>query len=166
MEFKYRYQMQPSDMWQFRMYYAYSSYLAVINIICMLSSVVLLISMWKTSPWWLRVILLLFLSLFTVIQPLSIYVRAKKDLLGNQNEIELAFQEQGVRVAMDGKEQNIRWNQIVQVTIKPTMVVVYTDAQHGYILTNRVMKDSKKEFVRFLKQKRKETIAVSRMQHK
>ena len=37
MEFKYKYKLEPSDLWQFHMYYAYSSYLCIINIILRVS---------------------------------------------------------------------------------------------------------------------------------
>ena len=42
MKFNYRYKIMPSDLWQFHMYYAYSSYLCIINIICTISSIVLI----------------------------------------------------------------------------------------------------------------------------
>ena len=62
MEYKYQYQVQPSDLWQLQMYYTYSSYLAMINVIFILSSAALLYALWGNAPWWLRILLLFFLS--------------------------------------------------------------------------------------------------------
>lgn len=154
MEYNYRYRVKPSDLWQFHMYYAYSSYLCIINIICIISSTALLIELWDRSPGWFRGVLLLFFSLFTVIQPLSIYSRARKQALAVSDEIELTFNDAGLTVSVNGKSEKKRWDQIIQITIKPTMVVIYTDMEHGYIITGRIMKDSKKDFIKFVKSKR------------
>jgi len=154
MNFKYRYKIMPSDLWQFHMYYAYSSYLCIVNIICIISSIALIIQLWSNSPGWFQAILLLFFSLFTIIQPCSIYVRARKQALAYKDELELTFDDAGVRVAQNGKTESKSWDQIIQITIKPTMVVIYTDMEHGYILTGRVLGKSKKEFVKMLKVKR------------
>lgn len=75
MEYKYAYEVHSGDLWQLQMYYTYSSDLSTSNILCIVSSIALLYSLWATSPWWLRIILL-----FTVIQPLGVYFRSGKSL--------------------------------------------------------------------------------------
>lgn len=154
MKFKYQYKIKPSDLWQFHMYYAYSSYLCIINIICIISSIALIFALWENSPGWFRGVLLLFLSLFTVIQPLSIYQRAKKQAEMYKDELELEFDDNGIRVRQNGKMEEKNWNQLLRIIVKPTMVVIYTDVEHGYILTSRVLKDTKKDFVKLVKSKR------------
>lgn len=154
MEFKYAYEVKPGDLWQLQMYYTYSSYLSMINIICIASSIALLISLWGTSPWWLRIMLLLFLSLFTVIQPVGVYLRARKSLKDNHDHIELTVSEAGIEVSVSGQTQFKNWGQLWGIVFKPTLVVIYTDNTHGYILTNRILKDTKKAFRAFLKGKR------------
>ena len=154
MEFKYKYKLEPSDLWQFHMYYAYSSYLCIINIICILSSIVLIIKLWANSPTWFRVVLIIFLSLFTVIQPLSIYLRSVKQLKKNNDELMLTFSDSGIDVFVDKNSVHKTWNQIISIIIKPTLIVIYTDREHGYILTNRVLKNTRKDFIKLIKGKR------------
>ena len=154
MEYKYQYQVQPSDLWQLQMYYTYSSYLAIINIIFIVSSIALLYALWGTSPWWLRILLLFFLSLFTVIQPAGVYLRAKKALKDNHDTLELAINDQGIEVALGGQKEFKNWAQVQGIVLKPTLVAIYTDKNHGYILTDRILKDSKKEFRAFIKTRR------------
>jgi len=101
-----------------------------------------------------RYLPLLFLSLFTVIQPLGVYFRSKKSLKDNHDHLELCFNEHGIEVAVDGKKEFKNWAQIQGVVFKPTLVVIYTDKTHGYILTNRILKDTKKAFRAFLKERR------------
>lgn len=154
MEFKYKYQVQASDLWQLQMYYTYQSYLAMINVICIVSSIALLYALWATAPWWLRVMLLVFLSLFTVIQPLSVYARAKKSLKDHHEELELTINDSGIEVVVGDQKEFKNWGQLCGVVLKPTLVVIYTDQQHGYILSNRILKDTKKAFRSFIRTKR------------
>ena len=154
MEFRYQYQVKPSDLWQMQMYYTYSSYLSIINVICIVSSIALLYSLWATAPWWLRIMLLLFLSLFTVIQPVGVYRRAKKVLNENTDTLQLTLNDQGIEIIVGDRKEFKNWNQIQWIVLKPTLVAIYTDKNHGYILTNRILKDSKKQFRAFIKEKR------------
>lgn len=154
MKFSYKYKVMPSDLWQFHMYYAYSSYLCIINIICIISSITLIFALWENSPGWFRGVLIFFLSLFTVIQPSSIYLRAKKQADMYKDELELSFDDDGIIVKQNGNTEEKRWNQVLRIIVKPTMVVIYTDVEHGYILTSRVLKETKKDFVKLVKSKR------------
>lgn len=151
MEFRYQYQVKASDLWQVQMYYTYSSYVGLINVICMISSVALLFALWDTSPDWFRACLLVFLSLFTVIQPLGTWVRAKNSLKGQEYELELIFHEKDFQIIMGNKRETKTWQQVRAIVIKPTVVVIYMSGSQGYILSNRVLQGSRKEFIRFLK---------------
>ncbi len=151
MEFRYRYQVKASDLWQVQMYYTYSSYVGLINVICMISSVALLFALWATSPDWFRACLLVFLSLFTVIQPFGTWVRAKNSLKGQEHELELVFHEKDFQIIMGNKRETKTWQQVRAIVIKPTVVVIYMSGSQGYILSNRVLQGSRKEFIRFLK---------------
>lgn len=154
MEYKYQYQVQPSDLWQLQMYYTYSSYLAIINVIFIISSIALLYALWGTSPWWLRILLIFFFSLFTVIQPTGVYLRAKKSLKDNCDTLQLSLSDEGIEVIVGDKKEFKNWSQVQGIVLKPTLVAIYTDKNHGYILTNRILKDSKKQFRAFIKSKR------------
>ena len=149
--FSYRYTVKASDIWQVRMYYAYASYLAVVNIICIVASIVLIVTLWAGAANWFRVVMLLFLSLFTVIQPLFIYMNSKQQLGDAQEETELLIDSRGITVETDGKKETYGWNRVVNIVVRPTLVIIYTDASHGYILTNRITKDTRKDLISFLR---------------
>ncbi len=157
MKYTYQYRVKTSDLWQASMYYAYSSYLAIINIVCIVSSIVLLIKLWPTSPGWFRVILLLFFSLFTVIQPLFVYARAKASLNGNYPELELTFEDDGMIIKTGGESEHRRWDQVGACISKPTIVIVYMADGNGYILRNSVLHGTKRKLVSFIRQKKQET---------
>ncbi|MCR4684496.1 MAG: hypothetical protein K5649_03425 [Lachnospiraceae bacterium] len=151
MQYEYHYRVKTSDLWQASMYYAYSSYLAVINIVCIVSSIVLMIRLWDTSPAWFKGILIVFLMLFTVIQPLVVLARSKSRLAGNYPELTLLFTEKGISITADKEHQDKPWEQVLGLVSKPTIVVVYMADGNGYILRNSVLGNTKKAFVDFAK---------------
>ncbi len=155
MEYSFKYKVQVSDLWQVRMYYAYASYLAVVNIVAIFSSLALLIAFWKNGEPWVRLLLLIFLSLFTVIQPLVIYFDCKKQIKkSGQDEISLTFNNNGLHIRSQGKTEHHPWKDIVNFTVRPTLVIIYTDASHGYILSNRVLGEERKSFIEYVRGKR------------
>ena len=152
MEFRYRYSIKPSDIWQVRMYYAYTSYLAAVNLVCIFASIVLIVTQWENAGGVFRAIMLVFLSLFLVIQPLVLYINAVAQAKGHQEEIELVFAEAGLTIRIGEKTEKHPWSKLTSLAIKPTLVIVYIGAGSGYILTNRVLKDTRKEFISFVKE--------------
>ncbi|MCR4908186.1 MAG: YcxB family protein [Lachnospiraceae bacterium] len=153
MRYEFRFRVRPLDIWQVRMYYSYSSYLAVVNLTCIVSSVALIIATWNTSAPWFKVVMAIFFSLFTVIQPLVIYLSSRAQLKENAPELTLTFTEEGIDIREGGRFEHRLWKEVVSFTVKPTLVIVYTDGSHGYILTNRVLGENRKEFIKDVKSK-------------
>ncbi len=159
MEFRYNYKIKASDIWQVRMYYAYASYLAVVNLTCIAASVVLIVTQWNTANALFRTIMLIFLSLFLVIQPLLIYISVTIQAGKSRDELELIFNDGGFSIRVGEKKEKHFWKDVIRVTVRPTLIIVYTGENQGYILTNRVLKDTRKDFLEFVEEKRKEIIS-------
>ncbi len=156
MRYEFNYTVRPSDIWQVRMYYSYTSYLAVVNLTCIVSSVALIVATWNTSAPWFKVVMAIFFSLFTVIQPLTIYLSARAQLKGKTGGLSLVFSEEGIDIREGEKKERRYWREVVSFTVKPTLVIVYTDESHGYILTNRVLGDKRGAFILDVRRKLKE----------
>lgn len=154
MKFQFDYRTRVSDLWQLSMYYAYSSYLAVINVICIISSIVLLIKYYKTAEWLGCLLMILFVLLFTFIQPVLIWNRARRHISGHEQNLSLTFSDKGMKIFCDGKEQTKSWNEI-RYLVKPTLVAIYVGKTEGYILTNRVLKNERKAFISYIKQQKR-----------
>lgn len=158
MDLKFKYQTKPVDVWQVFMYNVYSSFTGIVNVMCIISSFILLVSLWKTAPDWMKYVLLLFCALFTVIQPLVLYGRAKKQLTENNPEVEISFDNKGIHIESEGKAQSKKWNDVFYAIVKPTLIIIYTDNQHGYIISNRVTGSSRNELVKILKDNMKNRV--------
>ena len=70
-----------------------------------------------------------------------------------QDEIGLIFNEPGIRVVLGNKSEFRAWKDVRRIVMYPTVVVIYTDNIHGYVIANRVLGDSGKEFRDWIKAK-------------
>ncbi len=150
MNFNYKYRVKTSDLWQASMYYAYSSFMGVVNLVCIVSAIVLIISRWRDASDLFRTVMLLFLLIFTVFQPLIIWLRARASLGGVYPELELAFSQAGVTIISDGRKQHKQWKSVRAVVKKPTILLIYMEDGNGYILRNSVLKETRNELYAFL----------------
>ena len=89
-----------------------------------------------------------------MVQPLVIYLDCRRQVKGKSDEISLSINRSLITVETEGKKETYGWDKVVNVTVKPTLVIIYTDQSHGYILTNRVLKETRKELISFLRKGR------------
>ena len=54
-----------------------------------------------------------------------------------------------------GKQEDIPWKKLARIAVEPDMVILYSDAKHGYILTNQNMGQKRNAFLAFIKQQTK-----------
>jgi len=90
MEFQFSFKNKASDLWQLSMFGIYKSMIGLINVIFTAAMILLTIKYWSEMNWYLRLLLILGLSLFTVIQPLVIYRRAMRQVSGMQKDMEIS----------------------------------------------------------------------------
>ncbi|MCR5419411.1 MAG: hypothetical protein K6E98_00190 [Lachnospiraceae bacterium] len=152
MQYSYKYRVKESDIWQASMYYAYSSYMGVVNVVCIIASIALIVSKWSEASDLFRTVMIIFLLMFTVVQPSIIWMRACSSLKNGSPELELTFSQAGVIVISDGKKQQVSWKKVVNVVKKPTILLVYLEDGTGYILRNSVVKEDKEKLYGFIKE--------------
>lgn len=139
MDFQFSFKNKASDLWQLSMYGIYKSMIGLVNVIFTAAMILLTVKYWTEMNWYLRALLILGLSLFTVIQPLLIYRRAKKQVSGMQKDMEISFDELGVHVKSGTEKSTIRWKKVKGITKHQTMLIIYSSATRGYILNNKVL---------------------------
>ena len=150
MKYQFKYETKASDLWQLSMYGIYRSIVGVVNIIFTAAMIVLIVRYFAETSWTYRILMILGLSLFTVIQPLVIYNRAKKQLSGMSRDMEIGFDDYGVHVRSEKEKSSIKWKNIKGIAKQPTLVIVYSSATHGFILTNKVLGKEREAFYRYV----------------
>ena len=143
MQYSYKYRVKISDLWQASMYYAYSSYMGIVNAVCIVASILLIVSRWKGSSDIFKTVMVLFLLMFTVIQPSVIFIKAASSMKNGCPELELTFSRAGVTIISDGKKQDVKWKSVLRIVKKPTILIVYLTDGSGYILRNSVLKETR-----------------------
>lgn len=150
MKFNYTYRNTGLELWQLSMYYMYGSMAGVCNVIFTAAVLALTVSRWELAGVKMRAVMILGCSLFTIIQPCLVYVKAGRQARGIKEDTGLEFDDQGIHIRQGGKQSDVKWNAIKKVSRKPTMIVIFSDTTHGFVLTNRVLGDERETFYQFL----------------
>ncbi|MEE3494251.1 MAG: YcxB family protein [Butyrivibrio sp.] len=150
MEYRYISDVKPKDLWLIAMIRTYRSLAGVINVVFTVAMIMLTIRFWGSSGAFIRTVLILASMLFPVFQPFAIYLRSIKQLETLPGRVELTFNDAGVHVSSEGKQEDIKWNKIANAIKQSNMIIVMSDSTHGYMLTNRILGDEKDEFYDFL----------------
>ncbi len=145
MKYQFKYRTTAFDLWRLSMYSIYGSMLASVNIIFTIAMFLLAFKFWGSVNPGLKVLLVLGMSLFTVIQPLLLYYKSRKQV-ANVREVSIGFGLDGVHVETGGQVSDMKWKAIKGIARKPGMVVLYSTGGQGYILTDKVMADKKVKF--------------------
>ncbi len=157
MEYCFKSDVKPVDLWKIAMLKIYKSYTGIINIVFSVAMVFLCIRFYGEVGSFLRTVLIFLLILFPILQPLAIYSRSVKQLEGLPGEVTINFGDKGLLIDCDGQCEKIYWKNVVNAYKQFNMVVIMSDDRHGYMLTDRVLGDKKDEFFDYLCGKIKES---------
>lgn len=142
------------DLWQFSMYHANAGMLGIVNLLFTLAALFLIVTRWGmlTTPY--RALLVVCALMFTVWQPLLLYHKARKQAKATavKEPMMLVFGEEGLKVEQNGQEALFAWDQMGRLDKMPTMVILYMDRVHAYLLPKSVMGNREEEFYEMVRE--------------
>lgn len=150
MRYQYESKIRPLDFWALSMYRTYHSLVGVCNIVFAVAMILLTVRFWAQASDGVQALLFLACLLIPVIQPLGVYLKAKAQVSVIPQGTRLVFSEDGIHVTLGQQQEQIRWDKVKGVRREANMVIVYTDANHGYMLTDRVLGREKDAFFQFV----------------
>lgn len=153
MRFQYTYRTTAAELWQLSMYYTYGSMVGVCNIIFTVAVLALTVSRWSVSGAGFRALLVFGLCLFTVLQPLVVYLRAKRQAAGITQDTTASFSDAGIHIQVGEQFSDIKWSSIKKISRKPTMIIIFSDTTHGFLFTDRVLGGEKEAFYQYITSK-------------
>lgn len=137
----YHVNLTAKDLWAFSMYHANGGMLGIFNLLFTLAAVMLLVTRWGavTTPY--RLLLIVCVLLFTVWQPFLLYRKARKQAKTAvvRDPMTLVFNETGLTVEQSGQTASFTWQQMGRMDGHRTMVVLYMDRVHAYLLPKSAM---------------------------
>ncbi len=154
MRFQYTYRNTVGDFWSYYFFNIYCQWTGLINGIFIISALALILSRWQTSGPFLRSVMVLLLSVFVVLQPLALVLRAIKqvELIGDVDTT-IIINDDGVTLSVRGHNQFIPWSTYKKTVKRPNFLLLAVDETHGYILPDRITGKDKQTILEFTKEK-------------
>lgn len=159
MRYEYTYRNTPGDYWKFRMENHYRNWTGLVSVIYTLSLLALTIVKWNATNGLGKALLVIFLIVFPVIQPLYVYFISIRDAQAIKADTTLSFDGTGMEIKVLKHIQRIPWKSFVpddkgggMAILRKSMLVVVPDQAHAYLIPNRVMEteEKKKELYAFI----------------
>lgn len=150
MAYKFTYQTTALDLWQLSMYGIYGSMVGVCNIIFTVAMFLVTAKFWTSVNVFMKIVLIIGICLFTVIQPLAVYMRAKKQMAVASHKVEISFDDAGIHVKTKNKKSDLKWSTIKAISKKPSMIIIFSSNKHGFVLTNKVLGKQKASFYAYI----------------
>lgn len=151
MHYNYQCNIRAVDFWRLSMYHTYHSLIGVCNIVFGVSMLLLTLRFWNQVGDIIQTLLFLACLIIPVIQPVGVYLKARAQAAVVPQGTELAFEEDGIHVTLGAQYELIRWKRVRSIVKEAGMLIVFTDASHGYMLTDRVLGSEKEKFYQDVK---------------
>lgn len=147
-EMKFEVNLSAKDLWQFSMYHANGGMMGIFNLIFTAAAVFLLFVRWAELTDAYRLLLVGCALIFTVLQPALLYNKVRKQAKSPvmQQPMYLTFREDGLKVEQNDQKVDFTWDQMGRMSKKPTLVILYMDRVHAYLLPKSVLGDREEEF--------------------
>ena len=153
MDYTFKSNITPLDMWRLSMHRTYHSMIGVCNIVFTVAIVLLTGKCFSQVNDILQVLLFLGCILFPVLQPLAVYLKAKGQAAVIPQDMELHFDEKGLHVTVGQQRETIPWKKMRAIVKEHKMVILFSDARHGYMLSDRMLGREKEAFYQTVKEK-------------
>ncbi len=150
MRYQFAYQTTAFDFWQLAMYNTYGSIIGVCNVVFTVAMIVLTVRFGESVHEVLLALLILASCFFPVIQPMMLYIQAKKQVASLPQQMTIGFDDQGVHVTAGENRSDLPWNTIKRIMKKPTLIVIFSTATHGFLFSNRVLGKQKPQFLNYV----------------
>ena len=147
--------MTEKDLFDFSMYNSYSGFSGVFNLIFTLGALAILIMTWnwESIGTFQRILLLCCLLIFTVVQPLMLKSKSKKQAqrTGFSTEIHLTLTDKKFVAERAEVENSLEWDQIWKVIRIRSMYIVKVGPTRAYLIPNRSIEGREQELRELLK---------------
>ena len=103
-----------------------------------------------------KFVLLLTGLLFTVIQPMMLYKRAKQQVKQNESinkPLEYNISYAGIKVACGDESAEYDWNQIMKITSTKKSILIYTSRIHAFVLPKREVAPHMEDLKKIVREK-------------
>lgn len=156
MKYKFDYKPSAIDLWKLSMYGIYGSMVGVVNIIFTIAMILLSVKFWDSVNIFFKIILIFATSLFVFLQPMSIYLKAKKQVENTPSDMEMGFDSKGIHIKTLKESSITKWSNVKGITKKFNMIIIFITENQGFIITDEMIGDQKQDFYNYIVSKIKD----------
>ena len=142
------------NMYEFMINHTYKSIMGVVGVIISLLAVVALIVYGKNYDLTKKLLFIFIALLFTVINPISLYFKSKKQVKMNdsfQHPLCYTFTNNGIDVKQGEQSLHINWDDIIKIVSTKNLVIIYLSAINAFIFPKAQIGDDFDEFKKIIK---------------
>lgn len=133
---KFSVQVEGSDMVNFIMYHNYSGIQGWFGVVISLAALVYLIVDFANMDWTVRIVMLVIGLLFTVVNPLMLYMKAKKQAATNESlklPIQYTLSENELVIEQGEEQLIVPWDQLRIIKDSGRSLIVYVTRMRAFI---------------------------------
>lgn len=154
-KFSFPVALNAGELWKFSMYHANRGYFGIFNGLFTVAALYLLVTQWGAVNGLYRVLLILCVLMFTVWQPGSLYLKAKRQAKAPavREPMVLSFGDSGVTVEQSGQIGTIPWEDMNQIVRNKWQFILYKDRIHAFLLPKSAVGSKEEELLAFFREK-------------
>lgn len=155
MEIKFEVKMTQKIMYNFLMNHTYRSAAGTMGILFGLGAFVVMGVTWGNVPGWQSVADFAFGLWFLVYQPVSLYMRAAKQVKLNptfKKPVTYIINEEGITSRQEDKEAKIAWEDLWKVTETKLSLLAYTGKRYSFVLPKECLGDQYETAVKLIRE--------------
>lgn len=132
----FTYQTKVNDMYRFLMYYSYHGFRGIVNLVISFGAIILLMSGADEGYAFNKALLILIAALFTVINPIQLYIKAAKQVKLTpmfQHPLDYKVNAEGIFVRLKEEEMSLAWSDIYKIVETRKDFYFYTSFNRAHI---------------------------------
>lgn len=136
MEIKFDVDISVKDMYKFLVNNTYRRLTGIIWIIFSLVVVAVTVYTWGDVDIMYSVLMILLASLYTVINPVMLYFKARKQVANNESfnsTLHYVVDDKGIKISQNNEKASVKWDEIWKVVRYGNEVIVYVTTVRAFV---------------------------------
>ncbi|WP_167957831.1 YcxB family protein [Anaerosporobacter faecicola] len=146
-------ELKVSDMYEFLLRHAYTSVAGLVGVgISLVALVSFFIGLGKSDTYQ-NILLLVIASLFTIINPIQLRMKARQQVSLNpmfKIPLDYEFDQEQIVVRQNDQHAELSWNDMYKVVETKNLIILYFSKVTGYILPKSQMNGQEQELVQLI----------------
>lgn len=129
-------QMRAQDLYRFKIYHVYHGFSGVLGIFLTVLAAIMLVANFKSMDEQSRIVLVLIVAWFIVIDPLRFWLHSKGQIKQNKvyhNPLQYRIDEAGITVSQNEATQTMAWENMLKLIETKKQFIVYSSKIHAFI---------------------------------